>query len=488
MKHLFLSASLIACMYALALKAQGKMTVFTIGDSTMADKPDGSTEHGWGMLFPLFTDTAGVQVSNNGFNGRSTKSFIEEGKWTHVLDQLKAGDFVLIQFGHNDEKTDASLHTNPATSYRGNLEKFVTETRTKGATPVLLTSIVRRNFDAYGNIADTHGAYPDAVRATATELHVPLIDMELKTSQLETVAGLVGSRKIHKWNPPTEIDNTHLCYFGAYVVARLVAEGIRELGLAIPLGENPQMPDGAAGSTLEWAYTLLADHLLAANHTLSTLPKQEKSGFSNAVATAQSNLENKVFTTLSDIDSVIRTLRSCELALRWSHPAPFDATFALGNPSLEEGTFWDTRVNANIPMCWTLDAMPTEGTDVQLKNSAAHNGYYRYYIGGSTDGCIDFYQDLVLPAGEYTVTAALKPHTPDASFLYVKVNGKTNKKDATGGSWDSWAVPSVVFTVPTESTVVRIGVSSSSAVMIDDFRLQKTENPNLKIQAGKMNL
>lgn len=186
-----------------------KITVWTIGDSTMANKTS-ATERGWGMLFPGFVDATKVNVANHAKDGRSTKSFINEGLWETVRCQLAEGDFVLIEFGHNDEKTDASLHTDPSTTFRQNLTKFVNETRAAGATPVLLTPIVRRIFGADGNIYDEHTAYSAAVREVASDLHVPLIDMTLLSGYYENIAGIEGSRELHEYFPGKEIDNTHV--------------------------------------------------------------------------------------------------------------------------------------------------------------------------------------------------------------------------------------------------------------------------------------
>ena len=209
---------------AISFKSSSAVNVWLIGDSTMAEKKPNTTERGWGMLFSKFVDPDQATAKNYGKDGRSTKSFIDEGWWKIVLDSMKAGDYVLIQFGHNDEKTDVRLHTDPATTFRDNLKKFVIETRAKGATPILFTPIVRRSFDAEENLVNSHGHFPEAIRETANQLHVPMIDMELQTRMLESIAGWDGTHKIHQFEPPKEIDNTHLCNFGAYVVA---PDGIR---------------------------------------------------------------------------------------------------------------------------------------------------------------------------------------------------------------------------------------------------------------------
>jgi len=169
-------------------------------------------------------------VSNHAVNGRSSKSFIDEGRWKAVLDSLKRGDFVFIQFGHNDEKADKpAVYTDPQTTYRQNLEKFITETQAKGATPILLTPIVRRKFDSSGKLVDTHGKYPDAVREVAANQKVRLIDMQLLTAKLINSLGDEPSKKIYLWTPPDQKfpegrkDDTHLCVEGAKTYAGIVA-------------------------------------------------------------------------------------------------------------------------------------------------------------------------------------------------------------------------------------------------------------------------
>ena len=321
---------------------QKKIKVFTIGDSTMANKSS-STERGWGMLFPQFVDADQVAVNNYAVDGRSTLSFINEGRWTTVLEQLSEGDYVLIQFGHNDEKTDASLHTDPQTTYKQNLTKFVNETRAKGANPVLLTPIVRRIFGSDGNIYDEHTEYAEAVRELASSLNVPLIDMNLLSSQYENIAGIVGSRLLHEYFPGTEIDNTHLCQLGAYITARCVAEQIAaDEDIAIALNENPAALDGAYSSTLEYAQQAFSGAYPAEN-----VPE-----------------------TLDDIDEAVRSLRSQARMNLSTEEKPADATFALVNPDFSEGFCWYNAVQATRPMAWTIDYSGS----ANLKSSTAAKG------------------------------------------------------------------------------------------------------------------
>ena len=123
------------------------ITIFMIGDSTMANKKldGGNPERGWGHVLPGFF-SEDIVVDNHAQNGRSSKSFINEGRWEKVISQVKKGDYVFIQFGHNDEKKDSTRYTVPGGSFDDNLRRFVNETRAKGGIPVLFNSIVRRNF------------------------------------------------------------------------------------------------------------------------------------------------------------------------------------------------------------------------------------------------------------------------------------------------------------------------------------------------------
>ena len=230
----FLSGLLVFLLFCPGIFAQqtssGKFTVWTIGDSTMASKKaEVAPETGWCQAFRNFVSEK-VEIKNRAMNGRSSKSFIAEGRWKWVLDSLKAGDYVFIQFGHNDEKNqDSTRYTEPFTTYRKNLERFVRETREKGATPILFTSIVRRKFEN-GMLTDTHGNYPVVTRMVANEMNVPLIDLQMLTAGAVTALGDESSKQIYLWTAPTEKfpegrkDDTHLCKEGANLVAKLAAQ------------------------------------------------------------------------------------------------------------------------------------------------------------------------------------------------------------------------------------------------------------------------
>ena len=219
---------------------QTKLTVFTIGDSTMSvyELPDLCV--GWAqVLSGFFTDD--VTVIDAARSGRSTKSFIDEGLWDSVVTKIKPGDYVVIQFGHNDEKSDTARHTDPWTTYTDNLKKFVTETRARGGIPVLCTSIARRFFEPDGTLKDSHGDYPAAVRKLAADMNVPFVDMELKTKALIESYGADSSKTLFNYVEPGispkypngNKDNTHLNSVGAYKVAALFIEGIKELQLGL---------------------------------------------------------------------------------------------------------------------------------------------------------------------------------------------------------------------------------------------------------------
>jgi lysophospholipase L1-like esterase len=237
---LLLGASLVA---VLGLGEREPVTVFMIGDSTMADKPNPDTnpERGWGQLLPQFL-REDVVVRNMAVNGRSTKSFIDEGRWDEVMRALRPGDLVLIQFGHNDQKSaDPTRYTNPYTAYRRNLERFALDTRAKGATPVLLSSIVRRNFNDDGVLVDTHGVYPWVTRMVAKDLGVAFIDLQQLSEDLVLAAGAEGSKELYVWTAPGEYamypngqrDDTHLSVKGATEVARMAAGELEKVAEAL---------------------------------------------------------------------------------------------------------------------------------------------------------------------------------------------------------------------------------------------------------------
>lgn len=221
----------------LAAQNDGAPSVFMIGDSTMASYPGTRPVHGWGQELPKFFAPA-VAIRNHASSGRSSRSFLAEGRWEKVLQELRPGDFVIIQFGHNDSKPDAERRTEPRGEYRENLLRYIRETRAKGAEPILATSVVRRRWTASGEYLDTLGEYPVVTREVAKAERVPLLDMHALTMQLERELGVDGSKKVHLHlaagahpaEPKGLADDTHYSEYGAARVAELAAAELKRIG------------------------------------------------------------------------------------------------------------------------------------------------------------------------------------------------------------------------------------------------------------------
>jgi len=233
------SSILLACFLAVFSCAVAAPQVYLVGDSTMSDMPATNPRQGWGMLFrPLFKHPENVK--NLAVNGESTRSCVESGHWKEIVGGLKPGDFVLIQYGHNDEvKEKTERYTDPV-AFGDYLRTFVRDVRAKGATPILATPVCRRKFDDSGRIVPTHGPYPDVTRTVAKEERVPLLDLERMTEHwLESTgpeaskAFFVGRRNSRL--PPGKEDIEHFVETGAARVAGLAADNIRAQKL--PLAE-----------------------------------------------------------------------------------------------------------------------------------------------------------------------------------------------------------------------------------------------------------
>lgn len=202
-------------------------TVFYIGDSTVTfNRISTYPQQGMSNVLPLVL-RAGIAAAPHGHNGRSTKSFQDEGLWAPVRDAMKPGDFLLIQFSHNDEKPDPLRHTDPNTTFKDNLRLFIRAARDAGAYPVLHTPIARRLFDEQGNFRPgSHGEYPRAIREVGAEMDVPVIDLTALTERFLADLGDEGSKPLFVW--PT--DNTHLKFDGAVTMIRFWAQEMRKLG------------------------------------------------------------------------------------------------------------------------------------------------------------------------------------------------------------------------------------------------------------------
>lgn len=219
-----------------------KIKVWLIGDSTMSVKEKKAyPETGWGMPFTHFFDST-VVIDNRAKNGRSTRTFISENLWQAVADNLKEGDYVFIQFGHNDEAKEKTERYTTPEQYKSNLKKFIKESRDKRAIPVLLSPVSRRYFDSTGRIRETHLIYSQLVEQVASELKVPFIDLDKRSRELYQKLGPEVSKLLflqleaneHPNYPDGKNDNTHFNELGARKIAQIVLAEIRalELGLA----------------------------------------------------------------------------------------------------------------------------------------------------------------------------------------------------------------------------------------------------------------
>ncbi|WP_225744743.1 rhamnogalacturonan acetylesterase [Marinilactibacillus sp. Marseille-P9653] len=213
-------------------------TVFIAGDSTAAVKEEHEKPMtGWGAYIHKFLQKE-VNIRNHAINGRSTKSFIDEGRLNKLSNELKAGDFLLIQFGHNDQKKeDPKRYAAFDKEYKENLTQFVETARKKGASPVLLTSVTRRVFlEEYKIDPNSLGKYPESTRDVADELQVPLLDIHHSSMIRFQSMGEEESKEcflhldknIYSNYPDGLIDDTHFSEKGAELVANLVAEQLKE--------------------------------------------------------------------------------------------------------------------------------------------------------------------------------------------------------------------------------------------------------------------
>ncbi len=220
-----------------------KIRIWLIGDSTVCTQPkDRSPVTGWGTPFEDFWDST-VTVLNHARGGRSTRTFISEGRWKNVADSLEEGDYVLMQFGHNDEAKEPQYKERytPVPDYKTNLIKFITETRNKKANPVLVTPVTRLVFDANGNIKETHKEYSAAVWEVGKAYNVPVIDLDERSRELVQKLGPETSKMLymqldtleHPHYPLGRKDNTHFNEYGARKMAQLVLAEIRTLKLTL---------------------------------------------------------------------------------------------------------------------------------------------------------------------------------------------------------------------------------------------------------------
>lgn len=217
---------------AIAVEPVSVPTIFLAGDSTVTDQrwEDGAS---WGQMLPRFFQPD-VAVANHAESGETLKSFISGLRLAKLLSEMKAGDYLFIQFGHNDEKTAwPQTYVEAHTTYRAYLRAFIAEARLRQAVPVLVTSPQRRTFDAAGHIRNTHGDYPQAVRDVAAEEHVALIDLDRMSTAFYEALG--PARAPLAFGDHGK-EATHHNNYGAYELARCVAQGLRDARL--PLADH----------------------------------------------------------------------------------------------------------------------------------------------------------------------------------------------------------------------------------------------------------
>lgn len=222
-------------------RKKGETWIYIAGDSTAATYPEKRAPRaGWGqMLDPFFDED--IRVINKAKSGRSSKSFIAEGRLDDILSEIQPNDYLFIQFGHNDAKTNSpERYTEPFSTYKHYLKQYIDGARDKGAIPVLLTPVERRSFSNDGKISASHGDYPEAMKELAAEENVPLLDLTKRTTVLYNQLGPVATKHLFMWleagrypyYPEGESDNVHFQEEGARKIADLVIEGIEESELA----------------------------------------------------------------------------------------------------------------------------------------------------------------------------------------------------------------------------------------------------------------
>ncbi len=213
------------------------MTIYLCGDSIAAYyPPEQAPRAGWGQLLGDFLP--GIRVENRAMGGRSTKSFLSEGRLQRIETEIRAGDLLLIQFAHNDESDLVWRHTDPRTRFRHNLEIFIDTALQNHAIPVLMTPICIRNWQD-GKLQESHGDYPAVIRALAFQRSVFMIDHYAESMRLVRETGEEESKKLYMNPEPGEFpafpdglkDNAHTCRAGAEAYARMAAEALKQRGL-----------------------------------------------------------------------------------------------------------------------------------------------------------------------------------------------------------------------------------------------------------------
>ena len=243
------------------------ITVFLAGNSTVVNQ-ENEPWASWGQMIPRFFDKQ-VVIANHAESGLALSSFLSSNRLEKILSIAKPGDYLIIEFGHNDQK-EKGENSGAFKNYSERLRLYVNEFRAKGGIPVIVTSTARRSFDNAGNLQYTLGDYPEAARRVAKELDVPLIDLNMMTRAFYLALGVEGSKKALVHYPTNTFpgqanplaDNTHFNTYGAYEIAKMVLQGMQSAKL--PLRKhivdfkkyNPKTPDPVS----EWNWPLSVNH------------------------------------------------------------------------------------------------------------------------------------------------------------------------------------------------------------------------------------
>lgn len=242
MKILLMALPLFFMCSAISAAASSEIPPCNIrlaGDSTMQTvDPEKSPDFGWGQVLPELSPTS-THIVNYAKGGRSTKTFITENRWQQLISDTQPGDWVLIQFGHNDAAYEKPERYTAPVDFENNLRRFVRDTKAKNATPVLVSPVVRRHFDDEGKLRDVHGIYPSLVKKVSEEMDVPLIDLFKRSRDKVLELGVIDSidlfvhigPSVHSCCPEGRIDNTHFTKKGALEIAALVVDEIQTTGL-----------------------------------------------------------------------------------------------------------------------------------------------------------------------------------------------------------------------------------------------------------------
>lgn len=226
------------------------ITIYLAGNSTVTDQKN-EPWASWGQMLPVYFKPEKVAIANHAESGESLKRFQSENRLEKIQSTLKAGDYLFIQFGHNDQKTESSAYVAPFTGYKEQLMVFIQAAREKGANPVLVTPVHRRTFDGHGKLINSHGDYPEAMRQVAKEAGVPLIDLHAMSQKLFEALGPESSKKAFVHYPAGSFpgqetalaDDSHFSTYGAMQLALCIVQGIKDNHLPLAAELLDYLPD-----------------------------------------------------------------------------------------------------------------------------------------------------------------------------------------------------------------------------------------------------